>query len=357
MQPHDSPVLGLRMVKGLHQGAVMTLGASAMVVVGSGDDCDLILSDPGVANHHCILTSQDSKLLARAMDGPVRFNNAEYAPGTAVPLAAGSVLELGAAAFEVTAPVRGEQAIPRTIAEPAAPAAPSGPIAWSDKALSVLWRMRWAVAGSVVFVLAISMAVRPIWRANARPPHAILETAGQGDLAAKRPGDAVAHDVAEVLRLSGLTSKAQYIGEGTVTVTGHLGDPKALATIIQSRAMREIIGLKRVLAVNLDHPGGPAVGASVDGTRIVSVVASKDPYVITADGSRYYVGASLPQGGRLSGVHEGEVLIERNGRLEHWKLPGSEARAQSGQDVGIQEADSTNGHLVRSVNRHPISIR
>jgi hypothetical protein len=42
--------------------------------------------------------------------------------------------------------------------------------------------------------------------------------------------------------------------------------------------------------------------------------------VVTADGSRYYVGASLPQGGRLAGVKEGEVLVERDGRTEHWKL-------------------------------------
>jgi len=79
------------------------------------------------------------------------------------------------------------------------------------------------------------------------------------------------------------------------------------------------VGLKRVVSVTRDH-GGNAAGLPVDGTRIVSVVASADPYVVTADGSRYYVGASLPQGGKLAGVKEGEVLVERDGHTEHWKL-------------------------------------
>jgi type III secretion protein D len=102
-------------------------------------------------------------------------------------------------------------------------------------------------------------------------------------------------------------------------VRGHLGDPQSLSAIVKSRAIREIVGLKRVMAVNLDH-AGRAVGLAVEGTRIVSVVASADPYVVTADGSRYYVGASLPQGGKLAGVKEGEVLVERDGHTEHWKL-------------------------------------
>jgi hypothetical protein len=134
-----------------------------------------------------------------------------------------------------------------------------------------------------------------------------------------RSGAAIAHDVAEVLRLSGINCEAQYNGDGTVTVSGHLGDPQSLSAIVKSRAVREIVGLRRVMAVNLDH-GGAAAGLAVDGTRIVSVVASADPYVVTADGSRYYVGASLPQGGKLAGVKEGEVLVERDGHTEHWKL-------------------------------------
>jgi type III secretion protein D len=135
-----------------------------------------------------------------------------------------------------------------------------------------------------------------------------------------RPGPSIAQDVVEVLRLSGIASEGKYTSAGTVTVTGHLGDPHALEAIIQSRAMREIVGLKRVVVANLDHPGAAGAGTPVDGTRVVSAIDGKDPYVVTADGSRYYAGASLPQGGKLVGVHAGEILVERNGQIEHQRL-------------------------------------
>jgi type III secretion protein D len=107
-----------------------------------------------------------------------------------------------------------------------------------------------------------------------------------------------------------------------VAVHGHLGDPSALAKVVQSRAMREITGLERVSVVNLDQPAAPSAGNG-DSTWVVRVIPSKDPYVIAADGSRYYVGATLPRGGRLAGVQDGEMLVDRDGRVEHVKLSGS----------------------------------
>jgi len=86
------------------------------------------------------------------------------------------------------------------------------------------------------------------------------------------------------------------------------------------RAMREIAGLNRVLVVNFDQP---AAGPEPDGTRIVAAVSSHDPYIVTADGSRYYVGARLPRGGRLAGIEDGTVLVDHDGRVEHLKLPGA----------------------------------
>jgi type III secretion protein D len=111
-----------------------------------------------------------------------------------------------------------------------------------------------------------------------------------------------------------------------------LGDPKALATIIQSRAMREIVGLKRVLAMNLDDPHGSSSPTQVDSTRIVSAISGDDPYVVTADGSRYYVGAELPQGGRLAGVQGDDVLIERNGQVEHLRLRAARLGSSNHQE-------------------------
>ena len=129
----------------------------------------------------------------------------------------------------------------------------------------------------------------------------------------------MAHDVAEVLRLSGIPGETHYEGNGAVAVHGHLGDPQAVARVVQSRAMREITGLKRVAVVNLDQPSAPSA-ATDDTPRVVRAIQSNDPYVITTDGSRYYVGATLPHGGRLTGVQNGEFLVDHDGQVEHVRV-------------------------------------
>jgi hypothetical protein len=295
----ESDRLALRILTGLHAGAVIRLDEASLLVIGSSDDCDVILADAGVANHHCVLQKQGEQFFLRTIEGGVEAGGRTHDPGVTFAVMPRSAVKVGSAEFQL------ESGAPLPETAPA-------PIVTVPRH----WSMSITLGGLIVTVaafLAISFEIRA-HSASATADHdvPIVQTTA-------RSGASIAHDVAEVLRLSGINCETQYNGDGTVTVSGHLGDPQSLSTIVKSRAIREIAGLKRVVAVNLDH-GGKAAGLPVDGTRIVSVVASADPYVVTADGSRYYVGASLPQGGKLAGVREGEVLVERDGHTEHWKL-------------------------------------
>lgn len=142
------------------------------------------------------------------------------------------------------------------------------------------------------YIAALAAIIATVSAARAISPGVSVQSAhggaGQAIAAAavtSRSGASIAHDVAEVLRLSGIMCEAQYNGDGAVTVSGYLGDPKALEAIIKSRSVSEIVGLKRVLAINLDRPGGSMYGTAFDSTRIVSFVASADSYVVPADTS------------------------------------------------------------------------
>jgi type III secretion protein D len=315
----ERDVPALKVTAGVHKGAVIRLDTADMLVIGASDDCDVILADTGVRSHHCVLKRQADKFFLRTIEGALNVNGHEQEPGATIFVPARVPVIIGDAAFEIVAaasPVDVPEEL-RLDEHSAAKAPPS-----RAQAVSKMLRQRpLSVTAAVAAIIATVFAVRAI--SLGIGAQSAQGVAGQDMAAAavtSRSGASVAHDVAEVLRLSGITCEAQYNGGGAVTVSGHLGDPRALEAIVKSRAIREIVGLKRVLAVNLDHPGGSMHGTTVDGTRIVSVVASADPYVVTADGSRYYVGASLPQGGRLAGVKEGEVLVERDGHTEHWKL-------------------------------------
>jgi type III secretion protein D len=251
------------------------------------------------------------------MEGGLNVNGHEQDPGSTILVPSGVPVVIGGAAFEIVDTTASADTPAEVNASEhlQAKAPAPGPLA------RLLKRRPLSVTAAVAALIATVFAVRAISVGiNGQSARSAAGEMAAAAVATSRSGASIAHDVAEVLRLSGITCEAQYNGDGTVTVKGHLGDPQALAAIVKSRAIREIVGLKRVMAINLDRGGSATPGTIVDGTRIVSVVASADPYVVTADGSRYYVGASLPQGGRLAGVKEGEVLVERDGHTEHWKL-------------------------------------
>lgn len=304
--------LTVRIMKGVHSGALTPLGSSDMLVVGTGDDCDVILSDAGVARHHCIITSQDARLSIRAMDDAVTLNERRLSPGQTGTIEIGSILTVGDAELAI-----GDDA---AVAERARREARVNRYSKMAKrsmksTADMFHRFRWSFIAVLPLAVAVASVLSPPRQVPAQPvkPAAPVE--------AGRAGTEIARDVTEVLRLSGIASEATYNGSGTVTVRGKLGNQQALAKIIDSRAMHDIVGLKRVVVLNLDHPGELVTG--VDGTRIVSAVSGDDPYVVTADGSRYYVGASLPQGGKLSGVQGTEVLIAHDGRIERLQLSGA----------------------------------
>ena len=75
---HDAPegAAVLRIVAGLHSCASRPLSRREMVLVGSGDDCDVVLADAGVAAHHALVNVVDGRFHLRALDvgqGPGRI--------------------------------------------------------------------------------------------------------------------------------------------------------------------------------------------------------------------------------------------------------------------------------------------
>src|SRR5690606_29605873 len=112
-----------------------------------------------------------------------------------------------------------------------------------------------------------------------------------------RTGEDVAADVAEVLRSQGITARTRYLGNGDVEASGRFEDQDKLRAAATSRAMIDVTGINRVIPRNYaedDTAEREKAKAPVARTRIVSVVGGDDSYVLAADGTRYPVGAELP---------------------------------------------------------------
>ena len=250
-------VPALKVTAGVHEGAVIRLDTADMLVIGASDDCDVILADAGVCSHHCVLKRQADQFFLRAIEGALIVNGHEQDPGATIFVPPQAQVIIGTAAFEIVA-----TAMP-VIASGEAHASehsPQTPLSRSQLMSQMLKRRPLSVTAAVAAIIATVFAVRAISLGiNTQSAPGAAGQATAAVAVTSRSGASIAHDVAEVLRLSGITCEAQYNGDGAVTVSGHLGDPKSLEAIVKSRAIREIVGLKRVLAINIDHPDRKSV--------------------------------------------------------------------------------------------------
>ena len=325
---HHDITLALKVLTGKHAGAEHPLGNQEFLLVGSGDDCEIILTDDGIAPHHCLITRQGPDLWLRPLDAPVRGDEVTWAPGETQSLHVGQSLRLGQSSIAI------QSALPAISVRPPEAAKPK--------------RLGWRVLGTVVSTLCLAAVtgayfqeeVQAYWPGDAAHPIAteVPDTLADVDTPADLPWiqsaigdfhaletrlssvdvrpaghDTLARDVREILRLSGIAAAARTLGAGEVEITGHFGDGERIAAIVQSRAMRDIEGLERVVAVNLDQaaPAPDSEPAQPAPPRVTQLVTDPDPYLVTDDGSRYYPGATLPDGSVLIDVEAAHMVVEQ----------------------------------------------
>jgi hypothetical protein len=135
--------------------------------------------------------------------------------------------------------------------------------------------------------------------------------------------EARAQAVGEVFRLHGLAVQAQPRADGTVLVQAQERDTWRVEQA-EKAARRDVPGLAGLTVRN--QPPAPAAGprpplAPDAGKRITAVVADAEtPYFVTADGSRYFIGALLPSGHRVLQIAAQAVTVERDGQLTRLTL-------------------------------------
>jgi type III secretion protein D len=135
-----------------------------------------------------------------------------------------------------------------------------------------------------------------------------------------RVGEAVAQAVRDVYRMNGLASQTEMPSTladvGTVRVRTQEGDMQRLQRT-ETAARRDVAGLTELHVVNAPPLVVRDAVAVVDdpGKRVASIVSGAVPYVVTADGTRYFLGALLPSGHRLASIAEQQVMLDKEGKL------------------------------------------
>jgi hypothetical protein len=382
-QRSTKPPLTLRLLRGAHRGAERACRDRDIVIIGSADDCDLVLSgDLDVYPHHCIVTVTGGALQIRALDGPVTIAGKRVSSGEPVLTQAFDLIELGHAVFalgpswsdrwksldaQVLSAAKIAQAeIDQQTNHIAASAAPEALLAPTAQASAAppkrvpLWSVAAAFAGltalaAVLFAMRTDQSevamskrdqllavqamidkpayqeVRTNWIGKRLRVEGIASDAKSTnmlrDQLSKLSADvdfrvqsagSVADQVRELLKVSGVNARSEYIGDKTVRVTGHFADGKALGLAIGQSAMQDVLPGLKISAVNLDtnqNPlptplAEPAFLSALKGMRAICTGASECFVQVGAAGNTYFIGSELPGGGTLVEADRESIVVE-----------------------------------------------
>lgn len=381
--PAPPEKLVLRILSGLHSGASRVLGEQEMLLIGNGEDCDIVLSDPGVARHHAMILRNGDSLALRTIDAPAGFAGDPLYPGDPIDLPLRQPVQLGDAALAVGSQDDPDWARLGPVAPGLEPAIVARP-AWRPSlpttliSLAVLSLVSVAIYASVkparqapptteqqlatlvtdyrigdsaTSTNAAGLTVLSGTVADSAACERIQQRIDAGKLPVQlnlRTGEDVAADVREVLRSQGITAQTRYLGNGDVEVSGRFEDQDKLRAAATSRAMIDVAGINRVIprnyAAEREQREQPAV-AQADLSRVVSVIGGADPYVLTSDGTRYPVGAELPgDRGTLVGIGKGAWALVDGQIREIKPEPATDtdgtAEAAAGNATGTRDADA-----------------
>ncbi|HEU5296756.1 MAG TPA: hypothetical protein VFU71_18385, partial [Burkholderiaceae bacterium] len=127
--------------------------------------------------------------------------------------------------------------------------------------------------------------------------------------------ETVAREVAEVFRVNGIAVKATVTAPGRIDAEAAERDPERLARA-EEVVRRDVRGLEQLAVRNTAKPLPPPMPPISDdpGKRIASLITAEPAYIVTADGSRYFVGALLPSGHRVTRINPGSVTLELHGQ-------------------------------------------
>ena len=120
--------------------------------------------------------------------------------------------------------------------------------------------------------------------------------------------EALARQVTEVFRVNGVAVQAEVVGAGRVVAQAAERDADRVARA-EEVVRRDVRGLEQLVVHNTAKPLPPPPPPVIDdpGKRIASLVPGDPAYLVTADGARYFVGAMLPTGHRITQIEHSRV--------------------------------------------------
>lgn len=334
----DSNAAYLLVMSGLHHGAHVPLQRDALLVVGSGDDSDVRLSDPGLSQRHFALAVHGEQITVRRLEGEVTVRGQSVDSVKTLDVAAGELLELVPGGVQLRIATDANRHEFTTTAEDSRtlPDQRPAPRAAKRRALAIAAAL---MSGALLGTLVIAGQHDEQASAESVTPKVALQTLIDSlglldelavdeslgglivrgtlplqDLTRLQQGllespatavlrittaEQLLEQVSGVFRTNGYTAKLSYSGNATVVVENLDGDSAEIQKVA-AFVRADVANLKKLVFTPSDEPEPSGTHSAVylasAGKRLTTIVDGETAYIATEDGARYFVGSTLPGG-------------------------------------------------------------
>jgi hypothetical protein len=298
----------LEITAGLHRGVRIEM-RQRDYRIGSALSSDIVLRDAGVEAEHAVLSIEHGRMRLEAVAGVVELATGAMAAGHGCHLRLPAEFRLGEAALRVN---RGRRWPDR---EGAAPMA--GLRGWLARGARSLACAAVAVAGILVFAAASLPGPELPGSAISDPPIKVAALGDVGGLipAVGRAGSEpprimeVVQNLAVRIEAAGLTGLKVTASGDRPMVSGTVSRHEAEAWTGVLQWFDQTYGPQLPLGTDVsvgDRRPAPAL-------KLQALWLGARPYVIAADGVRYYQGSVLDGGWVIQEIGEDRALVARNG--------------------------------------------
>ena len=279
----------LLVTDGYHAGATLDFENRAYTL-GSDVESDILLADPGIAENHLVLRRNRSRLDVEAVGGDVLLNDGELIPeGHGRSCRLPVTLKVGEAILTIEAP---QSSFPFSLPEIPRSALP------------------FVIAAIVIVGLfAVSFAANGVTLSDSE---AGIQVAALSDadtsLAESVPASSqAAVELKARIAQAGLSGLVVEETADRLVVTGNIaGERSAEWTDIQAWYDRSF-GTQTILSSSVESQAAEAMPR----LKLRAIWFGDNPYVISADGARYYEGAFTNDGWSVAEIGEDRLLLKK----------------------------------------------
>ena len=309
--------LQFEVVAGVHRGVALTLDKSDYRI-GCSPQTDIVLSDPGIAPDHAVLRDEGATVRIDATGGDVNVEEKLIPQGYGCRIRLPAEVTLGEARLLLFKPATTEFAVSsagqllsttsRLLADK--PIAMAGTLICFALAaafalvLPQTSRMNGAQAKTNVADAGTLAGDHDVTSATATAAHTRNSNIQSAETTAQAAQDLGKHlDAAKIhaLRVSAL--------DGRLVVSGKLTKSQALEWTAIQQWFDQIYGSRIVLTANVTGDDGRAMPT----LQLQAIWYGDHPYIITAEGERYYQGAVLDNGWIIREITADRLLLARDG--------------------------------------------